>query len=491
MKRFLLWSSLGLLALILLLVTASALLLGWLKWSGDSDWNRVQAGLRAKGEKLTFAELIPPPPPDSENFFADPIWQELTNHRILKEKQRINQWDTPLSESEQVRIKSLTQKNFHSRKDAIQHLEVLLRKKSANQDQQPIARLTLDLEIPVTSLLAHVAELSKRPSGFFPIRYQDNFYTALPHITALFYLGNLLGASSYANLVLGNFVAASQDILTLNQLSLVIKNEPLLISNAIRISLLRTALTPLNQGCANQQWNSNELVTFQQALQKTELVQHLPDILRGERACVDSASLLNLREIIGLSEKSSLFERCIQFFFRNSQKAYYDAYIQHLIDSIYREDQRGLNITTLFQDRSSRDYHPKGFSQRRHFIAAVIVLLESSTIGINIQKTIEAQTQVNQTLIACALERYRLANGSYPASLEILVPDFLSAIPKEPTTGNPMHYRLLADNKFLLWAPGWKLQTRDGKPGEFQGEGDIVWHLPLSQKSRQENPVKP
>jgi hypothetical protein len=74
MKRFLVGLAKVLAALILLLLLAIALLLGWLKWSGDRDWKQAEAELRAKGEKLTFAELVPPMPPENENFFADPLW---------------------------------------------------------------------------------------------------------------------------------------------------------------------------------------------------------------------------------------------------------------------------------------------------------------------------------------------------------------------------------------------------------------------------------
>jgi len=68
------------------------------------------------------------------------------------------------------------------------------------------------------------------------------------------------------------------------------------------------------------------------------------------------------------------------------------------------------------------------------------------------------------------------------------VPESLGTIPKEPTTGRPMQYRLLSAGKFLLWSPGWKLRTLDGKPGEFSGEGDIVWNLPLPREERKSSP---
>jgi hypothetical protein len=45
---------------------------------------------------------------------------------------------------------------------------------------------------------------------------------------------------------------------------------------------------------------------------------------------------------------------------------------------------------------------------------------------------------VDQARIACALERYRLANGKYPAALADLIPRFLDKIPADVITGKPM-----------------------------------------------------
>jgi hypothetical protein len=101
-----------------------------------------------------------------------------------------------------------------------------------------------------------------------------------------------------------------------------------------------------------------------------------------------------------------------------------------------------------------------------------------------IQNAAATQTQVDQTLIACVLERYRIARGSYPDSLNALVPDYLAKLPNSPITGKPMNYSLNPDGTFLLWSPGWNLKSLGGKPGKFKGDGDIVWNQPLPTKKK-------
>ncbi len=47
--------------------------------------------------------------------------------------------------------------------------------------------------------------------------------------------------------------------------------------------------------------------------------------------------------------------------------------------------------------------------------------------------------------VAIACERYRLAQGNWPPTLSTLVPQYLSAIPLDPFSGQPLLYRLLPD----------------------------------------------
>lgn len=55
------------------------------------------------------------------------------------------------------------------------------------------------------------------------------------------------------------------------------------------------------------------------------------------------------------------------------------------------------------------------------------------------------QAQVNSLRAALACERFRLAQGKWPTALDALVPQYLSAIPLDPFSGQPLLYRLLPD----------------------------------------------
>ncbi len=99
------------------------------------------------------------------------------------------------------------------------------------------------------------------------------------------------------------------------------------------------------------------------------------------------------------------------------------------------------------------------------------------------KKTARAQTAADLAIIACALERFHLANKKYPPTLETLVPQFLSKRPHDVITGQPHRYRVV-DDEFVLYSVGWN-EKDDG--GTISGDkdhkidwdtGDWVWHAP-------------
>jgi type II secretory pathway pseudopilin PulG len=96
------------------------------------------------------------------------------------------------------------------------------------------------------------------------------------------------------------------------------------------------------------------------------------------------------------------------------------------------------------------------------------------------QVTARNQNLINQARVACALERYRLANGSYPDALDALAPGFIEKLPHDIINGGPLIYRK-TDNSFVLYSIGWNekddggiaAKTKEGQPD--WDNGDWVW----------------
>ena len=74
--------------------------------------------------------------------------------------------------------------------------------------------------------------------------------------------------------------------------------------------------------------------------------------------------------------------------------------------------------------------------------------------------------------VAIALERYRLAHGEYPESLDALAPQFIAKLPHDIINGQPLHYRRTADGQFVLYSVGWN-ETDDGGEVGFKKDGSV------------------
>jgi hypothetical protein len=99
------------------------------------------------------------------------------------------------------------------------------------------------------------------------------------------------------------------------------------------------------------------------------------------------------------------------------------------------------------------------------------------------------QVWLDEARIACALERYRLAHGGYPDSLDALVPDCIEAVPHDVINGESYRYRVRTDGTFLLYSVGWnqkddgglvvtKVPNPDDPNDSKDKHGDWVWPTP-------------
>jgi hypothetical protein len=92
-----------------------------------------------------------------------------------------------------------------------------------------------------------------------------------------------------------------------------------------------------------------------------------------------------------------------------------------------------------------------------------------------------AQTAADEAAIACALERYRLANGQFPENLDALVPKFMSVLPHDVISGGSYKYHLTSNGWFVLYSVGWNETDDGGVPGNTlfdDKQGDWVWQYP-------------
>lgn len=492
MKRFFKWAGIVVGALALLLIVTAGSFIGWLKCSGEQDWKRASDELRAKGEKLSFAELVPPIPPDSKNFFADPLWagysdlvrqkqpqgEDALAPRLPNNQQPLYLWESvPLSAQESDQLAQLLSSHggmpSKNRQSAVCDLRSLIHSETNLDKKKKETSLMLQILTPANEMFARIATLSKRPQAQFPLRYdlleQEGFIPGLISITnTILELSQWLMNRASCELLVGKNDAAAADTETLLRLSFIQKNEPLLISHLVSLVTTQIALELLNQGITDHAWNADQLKLYQVLLEKINLPKNLLFVLRGER--------INFHE----SLKGNKQLRSIAWYLLEKDSAYHALILQEALEKLDVQIKSiGWNFSSTQPFKAEQAAMKHSPIHRTMYMLAV---LAAPVFEVALEKTAECQTQVEQSLITCALERYRLARGVYPASLDLLIPNYLAKLPDSAITGKPMSYSRQQDGTFLLWSPGWKLKSLDGKPGKFKGEGDVVWDQPLAWK---------
>src|SRR5262249_36657022 len=176
------------------------------------------------------------------------------------------------------------------------------------------------------------------------------------------------------------------------------------------------------------------------------------------------------------------------------QVNYCSLFDEFLLPAIDVQQRRVLpsyvKVTSDKLDRSLSHSGPGLFLRHRYFASLLLPAL--SRIG---QKTAFNQTGIDLLATACALERYRLAKGAFPESLNQLTPEFMEKLPHDIITGGPLKYRRV-DKQFVLYSVGWN-EIDDGgicgpprdaaddlpiRPGGRDAnqlnEGDWVWSPP-------------
>ncbi len=92
----------------------------------------------------------------------------------------------------------------------------------------------------------------------------------------------------------------------------------------------------------------------------------------------------------------------------------------------------------------------------------------------SLERALQAETTRAIVIAAIALKRFHLRHGQHPETLDALVPEFLSDVPKDPVDGKPLRYRRTSDGLFRLYSVG---QNGTDEGGSTAGGAKNLWWL--------------
>jgi hypothetical protein len=503
--RLLRWGLIGL----AVLSTLAAILITEENWRGKRAWENYKREAEARGERFDPASVIPPPVPDDQNFYSAPIvasalnWNRNQNTSTLGQSEnsvvnRMNfniyrgnseNWPKAGGNWQKGRLTDLKEWQRYFRDFAETPEGKTNGFPAASQPQTPAADILLALN-GFDPAIEELRQACRRPYSRLLLDYESGFDTIgelLPYLANVKRCGQLFQLRILAELDNGQSEKALDDVKLLLGVTDSIRDQPFLISHLVRIAMLAITLQPVYEGMAQQRWSDAQLMELERALAKLDFLADFQLAMKGEKIfAIETCEKQRITREYKTVDDSSGTNKIITVSLRLTPSAYF---FQNELAFARMCQQRILPLV----DTETRVVSPDGLRRADQAVRAemkhyspykVQALMMFPALNAAVKKFAFAQASVDLARVACALERYRLANGKYPEMLDALAPQFIETLPHDIINGQPLHYRRTEAGQFILYSVGWNEKDDGGqiaftKSGSVDREkGDWVWQYP-------------
>ena len=487
-------------------------------WRGKRAWENYKHEWEAKGERFDLASVVPVPVPTEQNFAMTPIAYSSYGYILTRDGKRVpneqrdtnfvmrmnlsitHGWTTPTNSNVSWRkgefIRLVDWQNYYRGLAETNEFPI------SPQPQTPAADVLLALS-KGTAVLDELRLASALPASRFPLNYDSESPGAilLPQLAALKGCAQVLQLRSLAELQNTHPDKAFADVLLGLQLTGKIQTEPFLISHLVRISMVQLQLQTVWEGLVNRAWSDKQLGEFEKELSGYNFCADYQLSMRGEMAmlCGETENLRRHPELLQRmtgygdygedgeaqrkesSSPGSLMSRLIPsgWFYQN-QLLCAQLIMKHFLPvadvaekTFSPERVRRGNAAVNDAIKKTTPYN---------LIARMLLPAPSAAA----KRFSYAESFVDMSRTAIALERYRLVRGGFPESLDALAPQFIAQVPHDVIGGQPLKYRRTSDGQFVLYSIGWNEKDDGGAvvlrqgstPDVDIGQGDWVWRYP-------------
>jgi ABC-type transport system involved in multi-copper enzyme maturation permease subunit len=435
----------------------SASYYGFQNWRSKRAWRTFQSALQQRGESLNLSLLLPGPAPDSANFARSPAFLRLlskTNRETTSLLERVKLAGSPATGSalNAVLMDWSLQTNSPLR-SFVDSTTQRSRGASGTKRSDDAATILKGLQSQ-SGTLRELAAAAARLPAFQTSTNRDAGAVLRPvgeQVLVLERLHLLFQVRACASLALGQNADAAEDVLAGLRLARLARQLPDARSTVREQVLLTRSLQPVWEGLSQQAWTEPQLAALQHELAGFNLLADYTNAVRR----VALAHIEAWRAIAGSTNSDAALRRGDGGYLSEPawqlqpRAWWYESCIQ-----LYSTGRNTIEQVDLAAGRiqpannwSELNGLPLDSSSRQ-------LLQESSWPAANPASVAFAQTSVNQATIACALERFRLANGVYPKTLEQLVPQLLDRVPHDAVSGRPMIYQPGEAGRFILRGVG-------------------------------------
>lgn len=433
---------------------------------GQRAWSRWKAERRAAGDVFDPEAFAPPAIPDAENFAKHPALASSIK----------GPGDPAAAHLPKPLMESVHLGSWHKGRPA--DLEALEREMEG-------ARLTEVLST-YDGALKGLAEAAQRPG----CRLASTYGTLdVPAFLGWRNLARALRLRSLVALREGRAEDALRDVLLGLRVVEHFQREPQVLTQLLRMAWVNQLMQPLWEGLQDRRWSADQLQRLQAGLEHLDLLASWRRSLGYERALmrsqVEKAQGDFMQDWLAFgSDQGSGIGPWTRRWARRlvvpkgwvyQSLVMAERFEVQLFDEALKPEQHRVRVR--HQEAVERALEASG----RTSIGKLAQLQVPAFAAQNL-RIARSQVALDHARLACALERYRLARGGYPASLEALVPGQLPDLRPGLLEGIPDPYAL-APGGFRLHSVGWDLLDGGGAwPDEVQAKdapayatGDWVW----------------
>lgn len=328
----------------------------------------------------------------------------------------------------------------------------------------------------------------ERPYARIDCDYTQPFGIGIPDFVRIRTVVQMLAERAQCCLLLRRPEQAMQELSLVHGLSQVLTTKPPAKPITLVAAMIRTAVAGLyaeivKDGLTLHAWDEPQLRAIERQLQETDLLAAVEQSLREERAATcRTFEITKRRDLVKLfnwgSKPDSWGDRLSGlalhlvpqgWFYQNMALGV--GVEQHLLGSI---DPTNHVVHPRLIENAYRELQPR-LEHGSPYTFLVAISMPNFLRAV--QNVARNQALVDEARTACALERYRLAQGQYPESLEPLAPRFLERSPRDVVGSQSLKYRRLAGGGYLLYSIGWDEKDDGGVAGKSNQEGDWAWEL--------------
>jgi hypothetical protein len=470
-------------------------------WRGARAWAATKAKWEAKGVSFDEQTYIPPPVPDEQNLAAIPLFKlepdletgSALEPMALQKALRYNQAGNDIP---------ITGNVLGGESLDIVKIQITIARDYAEVFKN--TALPKDTLAQFDALYPFLADLRAASTTRPLCRLSLDYVTQPPALRSLSLLVDQIKVSKILALHAILALADHQPDLALSDLKINfklmsgIRRNPTLVAGLVNIAMNAIGNDAINYGLELHAWNDVQLAQIQEELARIDFLQNYQFVMRSAPSAdtipnFDLIKTPRSMDFAGWILSSYKLDWILSSFWPDGWIDQNKAKTVEILLSI-SQTVDPLSHRVFPEQADELENNAKSFERRWDGFAPWNILFSLVTPPVIAATPHFARGQVwgDQIRIACALERYRLAHGIYPSSLDQLVPACVADVPRDVINEQPYHYRLRPDGTYLLYSIGWN-QTDDGGkvvylkdlPKRFDyTQGDWVWPIPqlLPQK---------